>query len=242
MKIAILTPTRNRPEGLYRLFNSVNKTMSGLNEIEFMFGVDKDDEFLPEYVNYFGKMKLEAQKNLSVIMIPDVRKPVARIWNDMVKQSRGDWFFNGNDDVIFESKNWDVSLCGNILNNFHPFYVYCFDDGLQHGNHFAFPIVSKEWITAFGYYFPEHFRHNYTDTWIYDIAKKAGVTSYLPDVHIQHLHPSLGYTADKVYIEGCNPDDNERDKILFHATESARAELAEMIKEKIKLYYSLYEN
>lgn len=230
MKLAILTPSRMRPEGLYKFFESINKTISGEHGIDLVIGIDNDDPLKQEYRALLKKMKSESVNKLHVVMAENDRKLLAQTWNSLIKYSSADWFTCGNDDEIYITPLWDKILFNRISG--HPYKLYWFDDGLQHGNHCAFPILSKEWIKTVGYYFPECFHHNYVDTWVFDIATKLRVTNYIPEVKHLHLHYSIGLNQlDQTYKDGMTQ--NEQDKQLFYQTESQRNEIVEILKQKI---------
>lgn len=233
MRIAILTPSRSRPEGLYNLFDSVNKTMSGNHSIDFIVGTDKDDPEILSYANVLDVMHKEAHKKMRIVMLKAERQPLAKIWNSLVICSCADWFTCGNDDEIYITQGWDEILYQRVKDS-HPYHLYWFDDGLQHGNHCAFPIVSREWINTLGYFFPEIFIHNYVDTWVFDIACKLNVMRYIPEVQHQHLHHSIGMSkVDQTYLDGMANDANTKDQEMFIRTETIRNNAVELIKSKI---------
>jgi hypothetical protein len=233
MRFAILTPSRGRTAGLKRFFDSINKTVSGLHEIDLIIGIDRDDPERSKYIKLLSEMRKEAVDKFHIIMIEDDRKPLAKIWNSLIRYSKADWFTCGNDDEQYLTPKWDDIFYHKSLER-HPYHLYWFDDGLQHSNHCAFPILSKDWIKAVGYFFPEIFIHNYVDTWVYDIACKLKVSIYIPEVLHQHLHHSIGMSEyDTTYAEGMAGDSNTKDMQVFIRTESERNKVVELLKSKI---------
>ncbi len=233
MNIAILTPSRIRPDGLFRLFESLNNTISSENDIELMVGLDLDDPLLNGYFDLLAVMKTRAKENFQINTVVSGRKPLAAIWNSLADLSNADWSMCGNDDDIYLTPGWDKILVEKIKGN-HPYNLYWFDDGLQHGNHCAFPILSKEWINTVGYFFPEIFIHNYVDTWVYDIACKLRVANYIPEVKHQHLHYSLRLSPlDQTYIDGMAENSNDIDREMFRNTAGERMKIVELLKSKI---------
>ena len=137
----------------------------------------------------------------------------------------------GADGYVFETKDWDKILVSKIQ---HPYNLLWFDDGIQHGNSCAFPIVSRQWIDLMGFFIPEIFIHNYSDTFVYDVAKKAGVCVYIPEVQNRHLHFSIiPEVFDKTYEEGLKNDSWSKDAVTYGASEGIRIELAQRIKDKL---------
>jgi hypothetical protein len=232
MKIAILVPSRGRPDGLYRLFESVSATISGENEIQFIIGIDRDDPYKARYYDVLDRME---GSEMTVFMDENNRRPIAKIWNSLFKISTAEWFFPGGDDLIFKTKNWDSILVQKIKEQPHPFYLFYFNDSV-HGEKLAtFPIVSKYWIRTLGYLYPEIFKHNYIDTWLFDIACKLGTQFYIPEVITEHIHFSVNSNVvfDQTYADGLKDNALESDAKLFEDTESMRLLCVEEIKEKI---------
>lgn len=230
--ISILTPSRGRPEGLHKLFQSINETMSGKIKVELLIGLDEDDPLISSYLYTITGMRKKAHEKLTVNFQLDHRKMLARIWNDLAAKAENDWMTVGNDDMIFKTKDWDLTL-EKYIEKSHPFNLYFFDDGLQHGNHCAFPIISKDWVKALGYFFPEIFHHNYVDTWIFDIAQRAKAWTYISEVKNQHLHYSLNlHPYDETYRQGNNYNEDDRVMYLSHMKEREAA--AKIIELKIE--------
>jgi len=241
MNLAIITPSRSRIEGLYRLFKSINGTISGENKIDLIVAIDTDDPFRNDYATLNIQMRDEAINNLRVTLTIDKRKPVSKIWNDLTKirniEGFPEWYICGNDDFVFNTVGWDKVLAEKIKSKKHPYYMFFFDDGIHGANHGAFPIVSRQWITTLGYYFPEKFIHNYPDTWVNDIALKAEVREFIPEIKGTHLHYSEGLSKfDTTYSEGMADNSNEKDKSVYQSTESERIKASNLIKSKIWSY------
>jgi hypothetical protein len=234
MKIALLTPSRGRTEGLYRFFKSINDTISESNFIDLIIGIDRDDPQNGNYVELLTQMRNESKSNLNIVMIEDNRKPLCKLWNSLIRYSSADWFMCGNDDFVFDTDKWDEILNLKIKNLPHPYHLLFFDDGIQGSNHGAFPILSKEWIKEVGYYFPEIFIHNYPDTWVNEIAVKLGTRVFIPEIKGTHLHYSEGLSEyDQTYKDGMTDNSNEKDKLLFIQTEGERNKIVATLKKKI---------
>jgi hypothetical protein len=244
MKFAILTPSRQRPKELYRFFDSVNSTMSNNNMIFFFVGIDNDDPSLKDYYDVIHRMQSEKKSMMIVTVIEDIRKTTARIWNDLVRlkswPDSPDYFIMGNDDLVYKTNDWDQILAENIDHSDHPFYLYWFDDGINGEKHCAFPIVSKYWVGATGYFVPEMFHYFYSDTWTFDIAVRAGVCKYIPSVLTQHLHFSLGkhIPYDETYSHNRKGNNNAEDAKTFEETIQMRVKIAESIKLRIHTWTS----
>jgi hypothetical protein len=114
------------------------------------------------------------------------------------------------------------------------------DDGINAGNHCAFPIVSRQWIDALGYFTPECFLFFYHDTWIYDIAKKINTEVYIPEIEIEHLHFTANKSNyDRTYQMHRMTNKNAIDKDMFIKTDKARDSAAKEIRRRIESYILL---
>jgi len=201
--ISILTPTRGRPDMARRMMDSAGEGH------EFLFYVDDDD---PQKDNYD---------------VPHVVGPRARlgvVWNYLARKAKGDYLMMGNDDLIFRSENWAERLQEVLPSD--EIGVACFDDGINQGRHFAFPIITRRWYELVGQFTAEVFTFGFHDTWIFDIANRVARAYYIGDVLVEHIHPTTGgRPADKTFNErnwGVDPQ-------IFEGTAMMRADIAKML-------------
>ena len=188
--------------------------MESAGEHEFLFYVDEDDPSKDKY-------------DVPHIIGPRVRLGV--VWNYLARQAKGDYLMMGNDDLIFRSDNWAERLRDVLPPN--EVGVACFDDGINQGRHFAFPIVTRAWYEAVGQFTAEVFTFGFHDTWIFDIAKRVNRAFYIGDVLVEHLHPTAGKRPeDQTYKErnwGVDPQ-------IFEGTAPMRIDIARMLEFAIK--------
>jgi hypothetical protein len=240
MKFAILLPSRQRPVELNRFIRSIDETMSNEHQIELFIGMDNDDPEKRNYYDIVHKWQLEGKPNHTIILIEDERKPTYRIWNDMARirswNNSPDYFIMGNDDVVYSTIGWDKILANKICQSDHPFYLYWFNDGINHEKHCAFPIISKYWVNSVGYFVPEVFKYFYSDTWTYDIAKRADVCKYIPEVTAIHKHFTSDSSVkfDETYRFNRQGDVNKHDANIFEITAGQRGMIALDIQMRIK--------
>lgn len=177
--ITVLTPTRGRPGKLTRCISSADETADKEWPFEFLCYVDLDDPFMSAY----QELSLPHTK-----IIYDKPKSVSVSWNDLAAESRGNILMMGNDDIVFETDGWNRIIEEETAK--FPDEIYCMwvNDGINGGEHCAFPIVSRKWYEALGYFTPGIFKFEYNDTWIFDIGKRIGRCHYLEGVSIRHLH------------------------------------------------------
>jgi hypothetical protein len=241
MKIAILTPSRGRSKGLFNFFESVCKTVSPDNQIYFDFEIDNNDPHKSEYYDLLSLALSRKPDNVRLTMFESDQKSVGAIWNDLAKLRRwcdsADWFIMGNDDLIYTTQNWDKILEEKINEKNHPFFCYWFNDGINGVNHCAFPVISKHWVSLLGGFTAEHFRFFFHDTWVFDIAKRAGVAVYIPEVEISHNHFSKDNTLyDETYAQWRVDNTHDIDTHTYKDSERVRQNMSETLFGQIGHY------
>jgi hypothetical protein len=188
--ISILTPTRGRPDNCKRFIKSIYETTLHKNTIELFFYVDRDDSALGAYMSLQKHCYEEFNDFLRVEFMFGDPISVCDSWNLMTLQSLGDIIIMGNDDLIYETPSWDVTLHQELLN--FPDDIFCawFNDGINGEKHCAFPIVSRKWANTLGYCFAPRgtFHFGYNDTWTFDLGKRADCLHYIPQVKVSHHH------------------------------------------------------
>ena len=249
MKIAILTPTRSRPEKLYRFIRSVINTASGENTIFLYISIDRNDPDKSNYITAYRKIVADqcandalhifTDNNNFIILNTGDQKPVGIIWNDLQelaeKMYSPDYYIMGNDDLVYRTKDWDQILVGNLESLPHKYFVSWFNDEINGQSHCAFPIVSDQWIQQVGYFTPTIFEFLCNDTWVFDIAKRINCLNYIPEVVASHLHFTQGKSEyDQTYRQWRDNGATGRDLKLFNETGDLRQEKADELNKIIK--------
>lgn len=230
MKISLLVPTRNRPEKAYQMAMSALITISDRKNLEILMYLDLDDPSINKYRNQFAKL---ANQNVELIVGQAVS--VSKSWNDIASRCTGDVLMMGNDDQIFVTPRWDITLEKKVKQ--YPDNIYCawFNDGINGPNHCAFPIVSRKWYNTLGYFTPGIFQFGYNDTWIFDIAKKIDRCLYIPEVLVEHRHFSVGKSQiDDTYARNRTQERGNlyaKDRITFACSDAERGVHAEKLKK-----------
>lgn len=195
MKIAVLTPTRQRPERRKKFHDSVIDNAENHQNISMYYYIDSDDPALEEYAN----------QTLVHPALDTVGEPmsISRSWNIIAEKAIADGadiLIMGNDDLVYETYGWDIRLL-EVVKTF-PDNIYCiwFNDKLKKGSHCAFPIISKEWYNCLGYYTPGHFNFGYNDTWIYNIAQRLNRCKYIDDIVMWHDQNKISGKFDETSL------------------------------------------
>lgn len=238
MNIAILTPTRGRPDRVLKFHNSVRNLADDNSSIYMYYYLDDDDSTLENY-----KLNIKLSEHTYLKVGPAIS--ISKSWNTIAKMAikdGADILIMGNDDLVYETEGWDSILKEEIKN--FPDNIYCmwFQDKINGNKHCAFPIISKQWYNCLEYFTPGIFHFGYNDTWIFDIAKRINRTHYIDKVITDHQHftkyPKLN---DKTYIRNRTSYRGnlfEKDKKIFEATEGEREKHA----HKLRVYINENSN
>jgi len=178
---SFLTPTRNRPDLVARLFDSIVATTSRLDQLEVILAVDHDDS---------ASLKISDDRlNVKKVILKE-RLTMGALNNACFDASGGRYIMIMNDDVILRTKGWD-RIVADI------FARYGDDIGLVHVNDLmfkeklcTFPILSRRACLEIGLC-PKEYRRYKIDDDIYDIYNMLAFIghkriTYLPDVVFEH--------------------------------------------------------
>ena len=234
--ISILTPTRNRPNNCDRFIKSLYETTQYTGTLELLFYVDSDDpakdiykEIEERWQNNFWRVEFVIGEPMSV----------SKSWNIIAKKSLGDIMIMGNDDLVYKTVRWDSKLMAKLIELDNPYYLTWFNDGINGNRHCAFPVISREWYEALGYFSPGVFNFGYNDTWVYDIAKRVGKLNYMSEILVEHLHFSVGKSnMDDTYARNRTQEKGNlyrKDKEIYERTVEDRIIAATKIKERSNL-------
>lgn len=92
------------------------------------------------------------------------------------------------DDHRPRTADWDLHYL-KALDEYHIVYG---DDRFQGANLPTQAAVRTTTVEALGYYFPPELKHLYADNYLLELGHTLGSIQYLPDVHIEHMHPAAG--------------------------------------------------
>lgn len=208
VKISILLPTRERPSLVYRLFESLIQTTSDPGSIEIVLYMDEDDT--PSH-----------RISHPVLNITRLIKPPGNSFGSILrkcyKASSGRYVMLMNDDAVFRTKNWDISVT-EAFAVFQDDIAFVYGNDLDQGERVStFPILSRKACEIMGGICPEGYKNLHIESHLFDIfnhLKHIGHKRivYLNDVIFEHLHYVLGKSAhDKTYVK----KDTDFDDRLF---------------------------
>lgn len=193
--IAILVPTRGRPDQCRRMIESVFATAKGAFVI-YLYVAD-DDPNMDEY-NELSK-NYGHDDDIYWCHGPDY--PTVYKWNMLAKEAKdADLFMLGADDMVFATPGWDEAIMdhyGKLENKIHVYHLQDSRDllGTPH------PLATRECVSALGYFLCPIFYHWYGDTWLKVIAQANGIFTHLTDFTLVHDKPSDNGHPDETHIK-----------------------------------------
>jgi len=225
--ISIICPTRARPAMFQRLLDSLEDTTDNLGGVEVITYFDQDDG---------ATLSAGIKSACAIYAVVGPQLRTAPRMNRMARLANGPVIFTMNDDVTFNTPHWDTILHSKLpADGIHCAYP---SDG--YNDACSFPIVSKRWIEAVGYYHYPHLIHNFCDAWICDIGNRVGRSFQIPEIVCEHHHPLCGKResdANDARQQGEGGSTYVRDKALY-GSEKGRVHRGEVAAELIKLTYT----
>lgn len=182
MRIAVIVPTRGRPDNAQRLVNVFRDTTGGLDETHLIFGLDDDDDALDGYDDVMH------DERTTFITGPRLR--MAGTLNAIAREVAYDYDIIGfmGDDHCPRTKRWDTRIADAMV-----------PGGIVYGNDLiqgaALPtevFLDAKIVQTLGGFVPDGFIHLFLDNTWKTWGEKTGKLIYLDDVIIEHLHPLVG--------------------------------------------------
>lgn len=203
MSLAVLVASRGRPDRFTELLDAIESTAHG--DVRVYCGLDNDD---PSRLDYparreFGtyvfspRMCLaEWTNHLSGLALRDGHSVLASFGDDHRPRTTG----------------WDIAVQA-AFDRMGDGLVYT-RDGLQDERLPTAPFWSATVIRVLGWFFPPVLKHMYADDYWLKLARDIGRCVFLPDVLVEHMHPSAG----KAVADGLNGENDshiEADRVAF---------------------------
>lgn len=198
MKIALMCPTRNRPNKLITLLASILTTATHHNII-IVLGIDDDDPVKDIYY----KLKTNLPTMIQLVEFKNKGKflGLSPMWNEMVKQVNSPMesviYAMIGDDMIFKTKDWDAKIIEEFQKGPEDklIMVHCNDGMRGPGNKYQnvqpFPVnffVHENYVKTVGYFVEPYVINIHQDTWCDAIFTNLKRKIYRHDILIKHLH------------------------------------------------------
>jgi len=175
MSIALLVPSRGRPERARDMVVSVHDTRVGA--VRVIVIVDEDDPTLTQY------------ERLQPVVIPAglhftgaLNRVAREVWDEF------DVLGAFGDDVLFRTPGWDLTVAETLAT---PGIAY--GDDLIHGvKHPSAVFMSSVIARALGWLALPVTSHQWADDGWKRLGQATGLLRYMPSVIVEHMHPAVG--------------------------------------------------
>lgn len=174
MKLSILIPSK-RPSLLFQFINSLKHNSADFNSIELVILEDSVGEHL-----------MYRDENEVRILHPKTPY-VSDLLYECFANSTGDWIMFGNDDLIMETKNWDLYI-KKAIEMFPDEIVMFYPNDTIFGQDFAcFPIVSRKVLEVSNFFPLPNYRKYKIDDTLLQIMPRNRIF-YLDQITLRHLN------------------------------------------------------
>lgn len=228
-KISLLVPSRERLNLKLTLISSIITTVTSIDNVELIFGIDEDDPTL----DIVSKI-VDAIPFVKMVVISNGGKFIGinRIWNILYPHASGDILGYIGDDMIFKTSGWDVE----ILKEFEDVprddikLVHCYDGARNHDEICVNAFISKNYTDVLGYMCREEFLINWSDQWMYQTFKAFNRVKWRRDIHIQHNHWIFGNRARDAVADRMLSDNKDKisDKLWFDLVDERRKDVEKL--------------
>lgn len=185
--LAVLVPSRGRPENLERLIRAVHATAKGRTHV--LAGIDQDDPRFDAYT---------ALRATTLLIGDAIRTSVQRRnlveWtNQLARRTQGMYRFYASlgDDMIPRTPGWDIKLMGAIDEDFGGTGIAYPWDGIRDDIPEAY-VVSADLVETLGWVMQPSLQHFWNDNVWADIGHGAGCIRQLRGVVIEHANVGTG--------------------------------------------------
>lgn len=215
--IVVLCPTRGRPHAALEMAKSFRDTAT-LFATELILVVDSDDPLLGEYADVVNSASLNVSSTRIYLPPNSVRLMVVpggsltKATNDAAARVWDDDCIIGHvgDDHRFRTVGWDVKIERTLS---RPGVAYG-DDLLQHATLPTAVFMSSVIPRTLGWYALPGTAHMKIDTAWKDLGALTGRLRYMPEIVIEHLHPSVGKSPEDDGYQRAR-DGRRRDKEVY---------------------------
>jgi hypothetical protein len=194
MRLAVIMPTRGRPQRALAAWDSFEKSKANYGTTVYLV-LDYYDPTLPEY------MKVVETHSIPYLtyegnMVERTNGAAAYL----VNRDEADVIGWAADDQRARTQGWDDAVLDAVYADGHGFVQ---TNDLHYGSDKAANIfIRSDIVKALGYFAPPVLSHLYVDDAWKTLGELADALVYLEDTHIEHMHP--------VYNKG-EWDDNYRE-------------------------------
>jgi cellulose synthase/poly-beta-1,6-N-acetylglucosamine synthase-like glycosyltransferase len=228
IEFSLLLPTRGRPDGVRRLFDSIVETAGDASRLEVVLYLDEDDE---------ASRGIQSDMLRMVTLVGPPRQPMGTMTTACYEASRGRYLMLINDDVVCRTSDWDLRVT-EAFQRYPDGIALVHGNDLDQGEHVpSFPFIPRRACEVMGELCPREYLNLHIESHLADIFRRLAKlghrrTIYLEHVIFEHLYPVLGKArADATSIKR----DPARDHQLYFALQESRHSMAAKLARHIEL-------
>lgn len=227
--LVVVVPSRGRPGQAAALADACAQTCTA--DTWLIVAVDADDPTLPDY-----DAAMVGRPHAFVHTVETPGGHVAAI-NAGAREALN-WktptyaLAKLDDDHMPRTYAWDAMMLAALDAMGGTGIVYP-NDLLQGENLPTAPVISADIVRALGYMAPPCLTHLYCDNWWKALGDAAGCIRYLPEVIVEHRHPTAGKAPwDAGYARANDPAQYQRDGHAYgrHLADGAFADEVAKVK------------
>jgi hypothetical protein len=210
-ELAILVPTRSRPQNIKPMLDAFWKTGT-FDAANVYFIVDADDMYIDQYERIVG-MDVAAK----LLRMPAWQPLVPKLNTnavDAAEQHRIVAFLG--DDHLPRTPRWAHMLVEN--HSTQPELIWYGQDGFQNRRLPSWWSMSSEVVRRLGRMVPAPVQHLYCDNAVMKLGERIGRLGYDERILVEHMHPLAGKGKnDEQYVRVNRGQQYERDGNAFRA-------------------------
>lgn len=185
--ISLLLPTRNRPDFVTRLFDSIAAKTFCPDQVEVILYVDEDDT---------DSHDLDST-DFRVVRIVGPALTMGGYNSACFEKAQGDVLILANDDMVIRTPGWDDRIRAMDAEFEDKIYLGYANDLFKKSRFCTFPILSRRTCELLADPYPAAYRRAFIDVHLFDIFKRlqhAGFDRirYYDDLVFEHLHYRTG--------------------------------------------------
>ena len=225
--ISFICPTRQRPANVVRLIESAVSNYSGTSKLNFLFYMDEDDVETIKVVKAIGVK----DSNINIDVTVGGRIIMCEMSNVLARKAEDGILFFCGDDIVMESKDWDLVVRSEFDKVDDKILFLYGDDGLMHEKLATHFFIHKKWVEATGHCVPPIFTGDWADNYANNVADMLGRKVYVEKLKTTHYHPTAGKAImDNVYLEKYHRDIKSNPHMIFRES----APMRELDVEKLR--------
>lgn len=216
--LAIIVPTRGRPENVLKVISAWDFT-NAWDHADLVLAADADD---PEIQGYRDLVELTRHPDteeclVTLAVVPEWVPMVHKLNMTAVNLAEGRRYLAlgfAGDDHIPQTIGWAAKYL-QALRELGSGMVYG-DDGYQGRKLSTEWAVTADVVRALGRMVPALVEHMYCDNAIMDLFTAAGALRHLPEIRIEHMHPAAGKAeTDAQYQRVNHRDQFSKDRAAY---------------------------